>query len=698
MSALTGFFLVLAGFGFLIFLHELGHFLAAKWAGIRADGFAIGMGPCLGSYRKGAGLCFGSADAVIVRKYGKRPIEMSDKDLDNLRIGETEYSLRALPLGGYVRMLGQEDGNPGAVSSDARSFNRAPLGKRAVVILAGITANLVLAIVLFLIAFLVGVRFPAPRIGAVQIGSPAFNATPVDPKNGVGLRAGDTVIAIDGEPARTFIDVRLSAAMAKPDTALAFEIERDGARMGYSVTPIVEPISGLLSIGVDSSRVTMLTDVRSSLDSVRTMLEVFPTLVAAGVQPGWRIDSVDAKPVSNYAQLTAAAHASKGEPLALTWSDPASNAITTVPLDLEPEFETLKPASALGAVQGAVVPGFDAGLVGLAPLARVREVVAESLNHESLHKGDVFLRIGSLEGPRVSELMKSLRSTPNAAIPALVLRDGVETAVEVRTDKEGRVGVFLEPAWDLRKMARAVERVSTGESARDTPAKSLAIIPLGEFVSLDGEPLADFRALRLRLIERATATDETTPLSLRIGLRDPSPNATVTESTMTLTAADLASLRELDYEFPIPSAYFDPEFTVLTAHGNPLEAVAMGFRQTSVMIEQFFLTLDRIGRGSIGVEQLQGPVGILHTGTQVADEGLMYIVFFLALISVNLAVVNALPIPIADGGLFAFLIYEKIVGRPPSIAFQNGAAIAGIAFVACLFLLTFYNDIGRLLS
>ena len=76
----------------------------------------------------------------------------------------------------------------------------------------------------------------------------------------------------------------------------------------------------------------------------------------------------------------------------------------------------------------------------------------------------------------------------------------------------------------------------------------------------------------------------------------------------------------------------------------------------------------------------------------------MYIVFFLALISVNLAVVNALPIPIADGGLFAFLIYEKIVGRPPSIAFQNGAAIAGIAFVACLFLLTFYNDIGRLLS
>ena len=143
---------------------------------------------------------------------------------------------------------------------------------------------------------------------------------------------------------------------------------------------------------------------------------------------------------------------------------------------------------------------------------------------------------------------------------------------------------------------------------------------------------------------------------------------------------------------------FDPNFTLLTADGNPLKAVAMGFRETLKMIEQVFLTLDRVGRGSVGVDQLQGPVGILHTGTKVADEGFMYMVFFLALISVNLAVVNALPIPIADGGLFMFLMYEKIRGKPPSIAFQNAAALAGIALVAGIFLLTFYNDIVRLFA
>ena len=85
MSATSGFFLVLLGFGFLIFIHELGHFLAAKWAGIRADGFAIGMGPCVASYRRGVGFCLGSADAKVVRAHGKRPIEMTDAERERYR-------------------------------------------------------------------------------------------------------------------------------------------------------------------------------------------------------------------------------------------------------------------------------------------------------------------------------------------------------------------------------------------------------------------------------------------------------------------------------------------------------------------------------------------------------------------------------------------------------------------------------------
>ena len=124
----------------------------------------------------------------------------------------------------------------------------------------------------------------------------------------------------------------------------------------------------------------------------------------------------------------------------------------------------------------------------------------------------------------------------------------------------------------------------------------------------------------------------------------------------------------------------------------------MGFEQTWKMAALTYLTIDRLFRGSVGVEQLHGPVGIVHLGTRVADRGMMYLVFFLAMISVNLAVLNFLPLPIVDGGLFLFLLYEKFRGRPPSAAFQNGATLAGLLLLGGVFVVTFYNDLMRLLG
>ncbi len=709
MSALSGFVLVLLGFGFLIFVHELGHFLAAKWAGIRADGFAIGMGPCVASYRRGVGLCFGSADAKVVRLHGKRPIEMTDAERERHGLGETEYSLRALPLGGYVRMLGQEDGTPEATSDDARSFSKAPIPKRAVVILAGITANLALAIVLFLVAFLAGVRFPAATVGFVVPGSPAATARPADPSKPVGLQPGDEIVAIDGDETRTFVDLRVAAAMARPETELSIEVKRGSELLTYTAMPAREPRSGLLSIGVDPARSSALTDVRDSRADVARMLARLEGDGAAGgawdrlgIGGGARITSVNGAAVSTYAELEQAARASGGAPMRMTWiTESGAEAVTE--LAPRPEFQALRAAGT------ATV---DAGLIGLAPLARVLEFAEGSLNTGALRAGDVFLRLGegggALEGPRVSQLMAYFRAHPGETIKALVLRDGGEAEVALQTDREGRVGIYLEGAWDLPRLAHTVDAVdAAGGSAdsgdaggaitsRDTPARALAAMPLGSVVSVDGEPVADFNELRARIVARAKAHAGDSPLALRIGLRDATPGATAHEVGATLAAEDLASLRTLGHAFPIPETFFDPQFTVLTANGNPLTAISMGFRQTVVMVEQVFLTIDRVARGSVGADQLQGPVGILHTGTKVADEGFMYIVFFLALISVNLAVVNLLPIPIADGGLFVFLMYEKFAGRPPSVGFQNAAALAGIALVACLFLFTFYNDLARL--
>jgi regulator of sigma E protease len=93
---------------------------------------------------------------------------------------------------------------------------------------------------------------------------------------------------------------------------------------------------------------------------------------------------------------------------------------------------------------------------------------------------------------------------------------------------------------------------------------------------------------------------------------------------------------------------------------------------------------------------MMGPVGIFHAGTKLAYKGTDWLIWFLSMISANLAVVNFLPIPIVDGGLFTFLIVEKLRGKPLSPYAQQVAQFVGLAVLLGVFLLVTYQDITRL--
>ncbi|MEM6553990.1 MAG: site-2 protease family protein, partial [Planctomycetota bacterium] len=160
LSSATGVFAIILGFGFLILVHELGHFLVAKWAKIRATQFAIGFGQALVAYRKGIGFRVGTTEPEYFKRAqehltqnpppteqgdpasaGSSPTTNSKDDgkaeerqaladaaklyaaADQLGLGETEYRLNWIPLGGYVKMLGQEDMDPNAQSPDPRAYN-----------------------------------------------------------------------------------------------------------------------------------------------------------------------------------------------------------------------------------------------------------------------------------------------------------------------------------------------------------------------------------------------------------------------------------------------------------------------------------------------------------------------------------------------------------------------------------------------
>jgi regulator of sigma E protease len=209
-------------FGILVLVHEFGHFITAKWAGIRVEEFAIGFPP---------------------RLFG-------------VKRGETLYSINLLPIGGFVRMPGENgETTDEAGNYDPRSFAAKPAGKRAIVLAAGVTMNLILAVVLFTTAEAIGqVQFRS-AIGSVQDNSPAAQA---------GLTTGDQIISINGHPTKYWQDVtgQLIALDGQvPSNAKTFPVTLV-VRHPDSSTPVTitvdarahpAPDQGYLGIGRDAS-------------------------------------------------------------------------------------------------------------------------------------------------------------------------------------------------------------------------------------------------------------------------------------------------------------------------------------------------------------------------------------------------------------------------------------------------------------
>jgi regulator of sigma E protease len=695
----TNILLIVLGFGLLIFVHELGHFLAARWAGIRVDAFAVGMGPQVLAWRGGVGLRIGSTDPAVHERTGKSTIELSDAELAAAGIGETEYSLRLLPLGGFVKMLGQDDLDPNASSDSIRSYNRCGIGRRMVVVSAGVFANIVLAVALFLVAFLAGVRFEAPMVGEVIPGSPAALADAVDdgagPATSSGLRPGDVVLAIDGERVDTFADIQIAAAMARPGRSLRFDVERDGRRLTFPIEPQLDETSGLLSVGIVPAAGTTLAaddEIRPMVD--RVLAET--GLLEAGVAAGMRVVEIDGTPAKTFDQVQSAVAASDGRAIPTRWIGEDDVAATAM-LPVEPTYERLVYPTRMPAGAG----DFEFGLLGLVPLVRIEQVLETSENVGRLQSGDVVLRIGSLDGPRMAEFRAEVTSKPGETVRMLLLRDGGAVEIEAEIDRRGRLGVGVGYARNLPLVARPFDRL--GRPAADgiepvrSPAAELGLLPRTRLVAVGETPIGDWAEFRAAL--RAATEDahrESRGAEVELSTTPPTPDAPTLTTTWTLSADEVADLHALGWTTPLPAVFFDPVFTVLSADGSPIRAVGMGFEQTWKMVTLTYLTIDRLVRGTVGVEQLHGPVGIVHLGTRVADRGLMYLVFFLAMISVNLAVLNFLPLPIVDGGLFLFLLYEKFRGRPPSPAFQSGATLVGLVLIGSLFVVTFYNDLMRL--
>lgn len=263
----------LLALGVLIVFHELGHYAVARWCGVKVLRFSVGFGKPLFLWRAGR--------------------------------DRTEWVISAFPLGGYVKMLDEREGEV-RPEERHRAFNRQSVYRRFAIVLAGPLANFLLAIVLYWLLFLTGVPGVKPVLGPVEPGTPAAVA---------GLAEGDTLVAIDGKPVATWQEVRLrllDRALGRGKVALEVEAA-DGRRVARSLD-----LSALGAEDLDAELLTRLGLVPyrpSGIVSVGRVLSGGAG-ARAGLRQGDVIEAIDGEPVRRADQVVKKAQDSPGRALA----------------------------------------------------------------------------------------------------------------------------------------------------------------------------------------------------------------------------------------------------------------------------------------------------------------------------------------------------------------------------------------------
>jgi regulator of sigma E protease len=280
----------LIAIGILVVVHELGHYFAARLAGVKVLRFSIGFGKPL-----------------ISRRFGR---------------DRTEWSLAALPLGGYVKMLDEREGEVRAVEAH-RSFNRASVWRRIGIVVAGPIANFLLAIVFYWALFMNGLPALKPMVGEPPVGTPAANA---------GLVAGDEIRSVNGKDTPSFQDLRLNllrAGVAGDPIVLGLA---DGRSVQFDPQPVETE-----NLERDTLRPLGIVHYDPEIDPVIGKVLPDGAAARAGFQPGDRLISANGQAVANWQAWVQLIRQHPAKPLHIEYERKGQRAALTVVPDAADE-------------------------------------------------------------------------------------------------------------------------------------------------------------------------------------------------------------------------------------------------------------------------------------------------------------------------------------------------------------------------
>jgi regulator of sigma E protease len=684
---------VVVGVSLVIFVHELGHFAVAKWAGVKVERFSIGFPmPKAGvpaipvGVFGGIAICYRFVSGAELNHYLAWGVGGAVAGLAALILGRigslklftdrdgTEYLLGFLPVGGYVKMLGENpEEQAEQTGPDPRSYAAQPVYKRMMIISAGVVMNIIFAFIWFVVAYNVGVSYQPTVIHKVIPGSPAWKA---------GLEPGDEIVEINQRRDPTFEDLMRSVALSDPAEG---GIDLKGTKADgkpFALTLVPEPGEIVPVIGVSPEIDTRLADEHPV---VKGMSAAAATPPFAG---GDRVVAVNGEAVNRFVDLESALDRARGDTVtvrvARSDQQSADGDITEVDIAVGPNyFRTLGLRNAMGAITAIKDHSPAAG----------RLTVGDVITHVNGRE------IGSdLDPFRLPDVVFTLAGRETRLT---VRRPGEEGPVEVEVTPEPRAGWIERP-------------ISTGDPLT-VPALGIAYEVLPVVVAVDPDSPAAKAGIRPedRIVAVRFVSDDPSDPSLTQSLpltgddeknwpavfwflqQEPSANVELTVSEGSgEKVVQVAPQADLTWPLPMRGISFKP--LLRTRKTTSLVAAAkLGVHETWGSLTQVYLVLRRMLSGQISPKALGGPISIAAAAGQSAKRGIPDLLVFLALFSANLAVLNFLPIPILDGGHMVFLVWEAIRGKPADERAMIIANYVGLAMILCLMLYVFVLDVNR---